>query len=43
VRSYLQQLGLSPDAPVAGGFLNAGPSRLHSQQLSLTLQGVRAR
>lgn len=41
VRSYLQQLGLSPDAPAAGGFLNAGPSRLHSQQLSLTLQGVR--
>ncbi len=42
VRTYLQSQGLSPDAAVAGGFLSAGPSRLHSQQLAITLQGVRS-
>jgi uncharacterized protein (PEP-CTERM system associated) len=41
VRSYLQSLGLSPDAPIAAGFLSAGPSRLRNQQLSVTLQGLR--
>lgn len=42
VRAYLQSQGLSPDAPVVGGFLSSGPSRLRSQQLSVTLQGVRS-
>jgi uncharacterized protein (PEP-CTERM system associated) len=42
VRAYLQSQGLSPDAVVAGGFLSTGPSRLRSQQLAVTLQGVRA-
>ena len=41
VRSTLQSLGLSPDAPVAQGFLSTGPSQNRSQQLSFTLQGVR--
>lgn len=41
VRDALQRLGLSPDAVLAGGFLSAGPSRLRSQQLGVTLQGVR--
>lgn len=42
VRSYLQSQGLSPDAPLANGFLSAGPSRLHNQQLGFTLQGARS-
>lgn len=42
VREALQALGLSPDAPVAGGFLSSGPSRLRSQLLSFTLQGLRS-
>lgn len=42
VRSELQRLGLSPDAVASLGFLSAGPSRLRSQQLAVTLQGVRA-
>lgn len=42
VRSTLQTLGLSPDAPVANGFVLSGPSRLRSQQLSGTLQGLRS-
>ncbi|MCE4557546.1 TIGR03016 family PEP-CTERM system-associated outer membrane protein [Pelomonas cellulosilytica] len=42
VRSYLQSQGLSPDAPVAGGFLSSGPSRMRSQQASVMLQGVRS-
>lgn len=41
VRAYLQSQGLSPDAPLASGFLSTGPSRLRSQQLGFTLQGVR--
>ncbi|RZI84045.1 MAG: TIGR03016 family PEP-CTERM system-associated outer membrane protein [Rubrivivax sp.] len=41
VRSYLLSQGLSPDAPLSGGFLSAGPSRLRSQQLSFAMQGVR--
>ncbi len=41
VRAYLQSQGLSPDAPVFGGFLSTGPSRLRNQMLSVTLQGVR--
>jgi uncharacterized protein (PEP-CTERM system associated) len=41
VRAYLQSQGLSPDAPIAGGFLSSGPSRLHSQSVGFTLQGVR--
>ena len=42
VRKALQDLGLSPDAPVASGFLSSGPSRLRSQVLSFMLQGVRS-
>jgi len=42
VRAYLQSQGLSPDAILAGGFLSTGPSRLRSQQLGVTLQGVRS-
>jgi uncharacterized protein (PEP-CTERM system associated) len=42
VRAYLQSQGLSPDAPVAGGFVSIGPSRMRSQQLGVTLQGVRS-
>jgi uncharacterized protein (PEP-CTERM system associated) len=42
VRAYLQAQGLSPDAPVGGGFLSSGPSRLHNQLASVTLQGVRS-
>ncbi len=42
VRAYLQAQGLSPDAAVAGGFLSTGPSRLRSQMLNVTLQGVRS-
>ncbi|MFG6428509.1 TIGR03016 family PEP-CTERM system-associated outer membrane protein [Roseateles sp. LYH14W] len=42
VREALQALGLSPDAPAAGGFLSSGPSRLRSQLLSFTLQGLRS-
>lgn len=41
VRAYLQSQGLSPDAPVAGGFLSTGPSQLRSQLLGVTMQGVR--
>lgn len=41
VRAYLQQLGISPDAPIANGFLSAGPTRLTSQQLAVTLQEQR--
>lgn len=41
VRSELLRLGMSPDAVAATGFLSSGPSRLRSQQLALTLQGVR--
>ena len=42
VRAYLQQLGLSPDAPASVGFLSTGPSQLHNQMLSFTLQGMRS-
>lgn len=42
VRSALQSLGLTPDAPAAVGFLSAGPSRLRNQVFSFTLQGVRS-
>lgn len=42
VRGDLQRLGLSPDAVAAVGFLSSGPSKLRSQQLGITLQGVRA-
>jgi len=42
VRAALQSLGLSPDAPVAQGFLSSGPSQTRSQQFSFTLQGVRS-
>jgi len=42
VRASLQAAGLSPNALVSGGFLSTGPSRLHSQQLAVTLQGVRS-
>lgn len=42
VRSMLAALGLSPDAPSSTGFVSSGPSRLHSQMLSFTLQGVRS-
>lgn len=42
VRAVLLSLGLAPDAPLAQGFLSTGPSRLHTQLLGLTLQGVRA-
>jgi len=42
VRAYLQSQNLSPDALVSSGFLSAGPSRVHSQQLAVTLQGVRS-
>lgn len=42
VRAYLQSQGLSPDAPAAGGFLSAGPSRLRNRSFSMTLQGVRS-
>lgn len=41
VRAYLQSQGLSPDAPLANGFLSTGPSRLRSQQFGVTAQGVR--
>jgi uncharacterized protein (PEP-CTERM system associated) len=42
VRAYLQSQNLSPDAVASSGFLSAGPSRVHSQQLAITLQGVRS-
>lgn len=42
VRAYLQAQGLSPDAPASAGFLSSGPSEVHSQFASLTLQGVRS-
>ena len=42
VRSYLQSLGIAPDAAVSTGFLSAGPSRLHNQQATVTLQGPRS-
>lgn len=42
VRAYLQSQGLSPDAPIGGGFLSTGPSRMRNQQLMVTLQGVRS-
>lgn len=42
VRSYLLQIGLSPDAPLATGFLSTGPSELHGQSLMFALQGVRS-
>ena len=41
VRGQLAALGLSPDVQAATGFLSAGPSRLRTQMLSFTLQGVR--
>lgn len=41
VREFLLAQGLSPDAPVTTGFLSAGPSRLHSQLLSASYQGLR--
>lgn len=41
VRAFLQAQGISPDAPAALGFLSTGPSRLHSQLASITLQGAR--
>lgn len=41
VRSRLLALGLSPDAPLAVGFLSTGPSQLRNQQFSFTLQGLR--
>lgn len=42
VRGVLAGLGLSPDAPAAGGFLSSGPSRLRNQMFSFALQGVRS-
>lgn len=42
VRAYLRAQGLSPDTVLGGGFLSSGPSRLRSQQASVTLQGVRS-
>lgn len=42
VRTYLQSQGLSPDAPIANGFLSAGPSQLRNQSVGVTLQGVRS-
>ncbi|MEE9476998.1 MAG: TIGR03016 family PEP-CTERM system-associated outer membrane protein [Roseateles sp.] len=42
VRRFLQNLGLSPDAPANSGFLSTGPSQLHNQLLSFALQGVRS-
>lgn len=42
VRLALLDLGLSPDAPASLGFLSTGPSQLHSQLLTFTLQGVRS-
>ncbi|MFG6416594.1 TIGR03016 family PEP-CTERM system-associated outer membrane protein [Roseateles sp. DC23W] len=42
VRAYLQSQGLSPDAPIGGGFLSTGPSRMRNQQLMVTMQGVRS-
>lgn len=42
VRLTLLSLGLSPDAPLAQGFLSTGPSQLHAQMFSFTLQGVRS-
>lgn len=42
VRTRLQALGLSPDAPANAGFLSSGPTRLHNQLLGFTLQGLRS-
>lgn len=42
VRAYLLSQGLSPDAPLSGGFLSTGPSKVHNQTLSFALQGVRS-
>lgn len=42
VRTYLQAVGLSPDMPVAIGFLSSGPIQLRSQTAGVTLQGVRS-
>ncbi len=41
VRAFLQLQGLSPDSPASLGFLSTGPSQLHNQMLSFTLQGLR--
>jgi uncharacterized protein (PEP-CTERM system associated) len=42
VRRELQRRGLSPDAPVAIGFLSTGPSQLRSQSIGFTLLGLRS-
>ncbi|HEY1132806.1 MAG TPA: TIGR03016 family PEP-CTERM system-associated outer membrane protein [Roseateles sp.] len=42
VRATLLSLGLSPDGQSALGFLSTGPSQLHAQMFSFTLQGVRS-
>lgn len=42
VRSELQFRGLSPDGLTAGGFLSSGPSHVRSQNLGVTLRGVRS-
>ncbi len=41
VRSYLQGLGLGPNATATAGFLTAGPTSQRSQQLSFSLEGLR--
>jgi len=41
VRSYLQGLGLSPNAIATAGFLTAGPTSQRSQQVSFSLEGLR--
>ena len=42
VRGILLAQGISPDAPLSTGFLSTGPSQLHNQMLSFTLQGIRS-
>ncbi|MDN3920445.1 TIGR03016 family PEP-CTERM system-associated outer membrane protein [Roseateles violae] len=41
VRSFLQALGLSPDAPISSGSLASAPTMTRTQQLSLSLEGLR--
>lgn len=41
VRADLLAQGLSPDAPLATGFLSNGPSELRNQALSFAMQGIR--
>jgi uncharacterized protein (PEP-CTERM system associated) len=42
VRSYLQGLGLGPNAIATSGFLAAGPIHQHSRQVSFSVEGLRA-